>query len=312
MSPSHPKKRARLGGAVDETAGDGSSSADLVNDAPLLERLAADARDVLDAHLLSRLDDGDRAMLALVSQNMRDVIFTSSFGEVKDLAAVRTELGRVRNFVGSIGRLAWAKERGCPWNAKTFKVIAKGGNVEVAKWAKERGCPWDVKVVCNSAAFGGHLEMLRWLRTNGAPWTAKALSIAAREGHVAVVEAMVAAGADVNKADKYGVTPLYFAALEGHVAVVEALVAARADVNKADVKGETPLYIAARNGHEAVVEALVDAGADVNKAMNDGATPLYAAKKYNALKHLPHPSLSHTEGRDFEAVIKLLEAAGAK
>ena len=294
MSPSHPKKRARLGGAVDETAGDGSSSADLVNDAPLLERLAADARDVLDAHLLSRLDDGDRAMLALVSQNMRDVVFTSSFGEVKDLAAVRKELGRVRNFVGSIGRLAWAKERGCPWNAKTFKVIAKGGNVEVAKWfahhSLTQGTQWDVNVVCNSAAFGGHLEMLRWLRTNGAPWTAKALSIAAREGHVAVVEAMVAAGADVNKADKYGVTPLYFAALEGHVAVVEALVAARADVNK---------------------------------AMNDGATPLYiAAKKYNALPHRrrrrrrrrpgPTPSLSHTEGRDFEAVIKLLEAAGAK
>ena len=38
MSPSRPKKCARLVGAGDVTAGDGSSSADLVNDAPLLER----------------------------------------------------------------------------------------------------------------------------------------------------------------------------------------------------------------------------------------------------------------------------------
>ena len=170
MSPSHPKKRARLGGAVDETAGDGSSSADLVNDAPLLERLAADARDVLDAHLLSRLDDGDRAMLALVSRSMRDVVFTSSVGDVKDVAAVRRELGRMPNFVGSVGRLAWAKERGCPWDARICREAAEGGHLEVLQWARANGAPWD-EGTCAGAAEGGHLEVLQWARANGCPWS---------------------------------------------------------------------------------------------------------------------------------------------
>ena len=48
--------------------------------------------------------------------------------------------------------------------------------------------------------------------------------------------------------------------------MVKALIEAGADVNKADNGGWTPLYRAAQNGHEAVVKALIEAGADVNKA----------------------------------------------
>jgi hypothetical protein len=102
---------------------------------PLLERLAADARDVFTEHVLSRFDGGDLAVLALVSRSTRDAVFTSSVGEVNDLAAVRRELARVPNFVGSVGRLAWAKERGCPWNAKTFTCIAEDGGI----WRSRNG-----------------------------------------------------------------------------------------------------------------------------------------------------------------------------
>jgi hypothetical protein len=123
-------------GDVDEIPGDGSTSPDLAAGSRL-ERFAADARDVFDAHVLSRLEDGDRAMLALVSRSMRDVVFDSPDGDVRDVAAVRRELGRMPNFVGSVSRLTWAKEqRGCPWIAATFMCIARGGNVEVARWAK--------------------------------------------------------------------------------------------------------------------------------------------------------------------------------
>ena len=59
---------------------------------PLLERLAVDARDVLNAHVLSRLDDGDLAVLATVNRKMRDVVFESPVGDVRDVAAVRREL----------------------------------------------------------------------------------------------------------------------------------------------------------------------------------------------------------------------------
>ena len=88
-----------------------SSRSDVFN-SPLLEGFVADAPDVFVAHVLSRLDDGDLAVLATVNRRMRDVVFESPVGDVRDVAAVRRELARVPNFVGSIGRLAWAKERG--------------------------------------------------------------------------------------------------------------------------------------------------------------------------------------------------------
>ena len=107
-----------------------------------MERFAADARDVFDEDVLRRLSVGDRAMLALVSRSMRDVVFTSSVGDVKDVAAVRRELGRMPNFVGSVSRLAWAKERGCPWDARICREAAEGGHLEVLQWARANGCPW--------------------------------------------------------------------------------------------------------------------------------------------------------------------------
>ena len=51
------------------------------------------------------------------------------------------------------------------------------------------------------------------------------------------------------------------AAREGHEAVVSALLAAGVDKNAARQDGTTPLFIAAENGHEAVVSALLAAGA---------------------------------------------------
>ena len=95
---------------------------------PLLDRLAADARDVFVGNVLPRLDDGDLAVLATVNRRMRDVIFDSPVGDVKDVKAVSKQLARVPNFVGSIARLAWARERGCQWVPRTFMCIAEGGN----------------------------------------------------------------------------------------------------------------------------------------------------------------------------------------
>ena len=104
-----------------------SSRSDVFN-SPLLEGFVADAPDVFVAHVLSRLDDGDLAVLATVNRKMRDVVFESPVGDVRDVAAVRRELALVPNFVGSIARLAWARGRGCQWVPRTFMCIAEGGN----------------------------------------------------------------------------------------------------------------------------------------------------------------------------------------
>ncbi|KAJ1468960.1 ankyrin repeat-containing domain protein, partial [Baffinella frigidus] len=88
------------------------------------------------------------------------------------------------------------------------------------------------------------------------------LSVAAQEGHLEVVQALVDAGADKNAPNQDGCTPLLVAAEKGHLEVVQALVDAGADKNAPEKGGWTPLSVAATNGHLEVVQALVDAGAD--------------------------------------------------
>ena len=68
---------------------------------------------------------------------------------------------------------------------------------------------------------------------------------------------------------------LYMAACEGRVEVVQYLAEQGADVDKADNKGGSPLQKAAGKGHLMVVRTLVEHGADKDKADNDGMTPLF-------------------------------------
>ncbi len=76
---------------------------------------------------------------------------------------------------------------------------------------------------------------------------------AAKNGEVREVRHLISKGADVNKADIDGRTPLYEASANGHESVVRLLIAAEADVNKADNNGWTPLLGASFNGHEPMV-----------------------------------------------------------
>jgi ankyrin repeat protein len=89
-----------------------------------------------------------------------------------------------------------------------------------------------------------------------------ALYCAARGGQPAVVDQLLAAGADANRRNAAGDTALLWAAQEGDLAMVDSLLAAGADLDLATDAGHTPLLRAVYGGHTTVVQRLLDAGAD--------------------------------------------------
>ena len=114
--------------------------------------------------------------------------------------------------------------------------------------------------------------------------SALAVAVAASEGHVEIVEALLAAGADVNLATGTSQrTALYAAAESGNEHVIVALLAANADVNGVcGSREQTPLIAAANSNHGAATFLLLLAGADVNKPAyldDHGLTPWQAAEE---------------------------------
>lgn len=67
---------------------------------------------------------------------------------------------------------------------------------------------------------------------------------ASKKGNLNDVKLAVRIGANINKADEMGNTPLHWAALKGHLDVVKFLVENGADINKENNKGDTPLSLA--------------------------------------------------------------------
>jgi ankyrin repeat protein len=79
-----------------------------------------------------------------------------------------------------------------------------------------------------------------------------------------LAELLIAASADVDKPNSYGVTPLYIAARAGDAVATRMLLAAGANANTALPAGETVLMTAAKAGNAEVVRALLTGGANIS------------------------------------------------
>jgi ankyrin repeat protein len=104
---------------------------------------------------------------------------------------------------------------------------------------------------------------------------ATALHWAAHWDDIEMAGLLVRAGAYVQAANRYGVTPLVLACANGSDRMVDLLLKAKADPNTVSGDGETVLMTAARTGNAAAVKLLIAAGANVNAKENwRGQTPL--------------------------------------
>ena len=64
-------------------------------------------------------------------------------------------------------------------------------------------------------------------------------------------------------------TPLYIAIVKGHADIVHTLIAAGADVNKSNARGRTPLDAAIHYSRDSIIKALIEAGATTGPEAGD-------------------------------------------
>lgn len=76
----------------------------------------------------------------------------------------------------------------------------------------------------------------------------------------------------------HGAAALFNAIVNGRLATVDALIAAGANVNVRTVNGTTPLMVATSKGYSDIVKVLLDQGADPNAKKADGVSALAIAE----------------------------------
>ncbi len=103
-----------------------------------------------------------------------------------------------------------------------------------------------------------------------------ALSVAAQNGHVQIVSALLAHDACLDPTDKAGMTPLMRAAMAGHKDVLQLLLDQGAKVNVPGGR-QTPLMFAVMGGNLSVARILLERGATVNATEAHGITALMRA-----------------------------------
>jgi ankyrin repeat protein len=105
---------------------------------------------------------------------------------------------------------------------------------------------------------------------------------AAAEGDFAAAQVALRSGASKDATTDFGFTALHVAATKGHLPVVRLLIDAGADVDRRERHGVSPLLQAV--GWPGVMEALLDAGADVDGATVQGVTPLMSAAAFGEME----------------------------
>lgn len=142
-----------------------------------------------------------------------------------------------------------------------------------------------------SAAKGGHVEVVTALLAAGADPNAVTLTIHAvaftplicafesdSGNNLQVIDALIASGARVNQGDL--ASPVLRAIVTSNLSMLQALLARGADVNLRFFEGFTPLMIAVDRESTSLVAALIAAGADVNAKNKEGESALSIAERH--------------------------------
>ena len=132
---------------------------------------------------------------------------------------------------------------------------------------------------------------------------------AIRQRRAASVEALLAGGADPDRANARGETPVHAAAFSGDPAILRMVIARGGDIDAANPHtGATPLVQALLSPTAGQADVLLDAGADPNIADRNGDTPLHIAGRTNGgaailalLRKGARPQAENARGATFQS-----------
>ena len=143
------------------------------------------------------------------------------------------------------------------------RLVTAGIGLDPSKWERYVKFKWAMPY---PSIVGYDLGALTF---RSALWDNRALAMAADNGKLDEVKALIAAGAWADSRDLMGNTALYIAASKGHVDVVKYLISKGAEVNfwRESYFLKSSLQEAVFGGHVAVVKALLEAGADTRGAL---------------------------------------------
>lgn len=119
---------------------------------------------------------------------------------------------------------------------------------------------------------------------NGEAWTP--LFYAVTNNNMALAVYMVSRNAptlNVNRPDRFGLTPLMLASRNGAADIVGLLLRAGARINVRDIGGNSPLIFAVKEGHIGIVQQLLEAGANANDIDASGTAVIDIALAQNHL-----------------------------
>jgi ankyrin repeat protein len=177
-------------------------------------------------------------------------------------------------------------ERSNPWFA-----AARSNSPETIREAAESGADpnahtsWDYNTPLHIAAIDGNMRAVNALLAAKASPNEidedgrTPLLMACHRVNTQAVVAILKAGADPDIMDRQGQTAVMFAVNRGDLEAVKALIASGADVNAQRADKWTPLHFASREGYLDIARALLSAGADPTVVDRRGRTAIDIAKR---------------------------------
>ena len=160
-------------------------------------------------------------------------------------------------------------------------AAARSGKVDAAKALLAAGADinakenWGGQSAIMWAAAQGQADMVKFLASKDARLN--------EHGKVNQWERKIIQEPRPKDMNKGGFTPLLYAAREGCVACVQNLLAAGADPDSEDPDRETPLLLALENLHFDTAAVLIKGGADLDKWDLFGRSPVYMAADVSTL-----------------------------